>query len=348
MERRPIYFQSEGETLAGDLVVPDGDGPFPAVLVLMGFGNQNRYGDNFQSGKWKKIDTYRLINSRFAEAGIASLCWDKRGVGESTGGDREPGDPPGDRDAHADDKTDLADAEAALHFLAAQPEIDTKKVAVFGWSGGVTVAGLLAARSDIPAAFVLVAGVHRGMPDLLEFLFDWINPYLERVPEAETWIRKMAPYHLNYARHWRGLVAAARRCDDVYEAGEGEDAVLFHLDRTKQALARPIGAEFQHITKPTLVMHGDRDVNVPVEDCYTIVQQISSSGNEDVTLVVVPRAGHGMRINPVDASLEERRLERITPDTPRHPLSGFFVHSMIGWLSDRFHTVPSRRETKLD
>ncbi len=155
MIRRPIYFPSDGERLAGDLILPDGDGPFPAVLVLMGFGNQNRYGDNYQLGRVHKGDTHRLLNERLAKAGIASLCWDKRGVGESTGGDREPGDPPGDREAYANDQTDLADALSALEFLAQQPEIDSKRVAVWGWSGGVANACKLAECTELPAAYVL-------------------------------------------------------------------------------------------------------------------------------------------------------------------------------------------------
>jgi pimeloyl-ACP methyl ester carboxylesterase len=336
MERRPIFFNSEGERLAGDIILPDGVGPFPAALVLMGFGNQNRYGDNYQSGRWRKGDTIPFINERLAQAGIASLCWDKRGVGESTGGDRAPGDPPGDRESYANDQTDLADARSALKFLAQQPEIDPGRVAVWGWSGGVANACKLAECTDLPAAYVLTAGVYRSMPELLEYLFDWINPYLARVPEAETWFKEQAPYHLNYARHWRGLNEAARRGEDVYEAGEGDDFVRYHLARTKQGLANPPAEEFKYIQKPTLVLHGDRDVNVPVEDSYEIVREIERASNQDVTLVVVPRADHGMRINPVDASLEERRLARVNPDRSRDPLSEFFVQSMIGWLSDRF------------
>ncbi len=181
-----------------------------------------------------------------------------------------------------------------------------------------------------------LAGVCGSMSDLLEFLFDWINPYLDRVPEAETWFKEEAPYHLNYAKHWRCLIEAAKRGEDVYEAGEGEDFVRFHLARTKQGLANSPAEEFKFIQKPTLVIHGDRDVNVPVEDCYEIVRKINQAGNEDVTLVVVPRADHGMRINPIDTSLEERRLARVTPDRPRDPLSEFFIHSFIGWLTDRF------------
>jgi pimeloyl-ACP methyl ester carboxylesterase len=274
-----------------------------------------------------------------AKAGIATLCWDKRGVGESTGGDRAPGDPPGERDAHADDLTDVADAASALAFLTQQPEIDPHRIAIWGWSAGVQFTSLLAAQTDLPAAYVLVAGVYRSLPELVEYLFDWINPYLARVPEAEMWIKSRAPYHYKYAKHWHSYVEAAVRGEDVYEAGEGEDVARFYLARMKQGLAYPPAEQFQHIQKPTLVIHGDRDVNVPVEDCYEIARALNDSGNSDVTLVVVPRADHGMRINPVDASIEERRLARITPNASRHPLSEFFVQSVIGWLVDHL-TIP--------
>jgi hypothetical protein len=310
--------------------------------VLFGTGSANRYGHNFWFGKWSKSETYRLLCSRLADAGIAALCWDKRGVGESTGGDRVPGDSPGERDAHANVLTDVADAEAAFHFLRAQPQVDPERVAVYGKSAGVYFASLLAARTDLPAAYVLIAGLYRSLPDLLDYLFEWINPYLARVPEAEASIKEVAPYAYARAKYWRGYVEAAERSEaDVYEPEEGKDAARFHPTRLRYELAHPPAEQFRFVQKPTLVLHGDRDVNVPVEDCFEIVRALNEAGNENVTLVVVPGADHGMRIAPTDDDWEMRRLARITRETHQHPLSEFFIQALTGWLVDRLLPGPS-------
>jgi dipeptidyl aminopeptidase/acylaminoacyl peptidase len=340
MERRPIYFNSEEERLAGDLISPDGDGPFPAMVVLMGYGSQNRYGHSYQAGKWSTGGAFRSFTGRLAEEGFAVLCWDKRGVGESTGGDRAPGDPPGDRESHANILTDVADAESALNYLARQPEIDPQRVAVWGASAGVYFASVLAARTDLPAVYVLVAGTYQGLPELCEYLFDWINHYLACFPEEEAWFKEHARYHLNFARHWRGYIEAAERGDDVYEQGEGENKARYYLARPKYELAHPPAEQFRYIRKPTLVMHGDRDVNVPVEDSYEIVRALREAGNKDVTHIVVPRADHGMRIAPVDDDVETRRLARVRGKRGDHPQSEFYFQSLIGWLTDRLLIVP--------
>jgi dipeptidyl aminopeptidase/acylaminoacyl peptidase len=341
MERRPIFFHSEGEKLAGDLILPDGEGPFPAVLFIAGTGSQTRYADIFMGGRWHRAGSYRLFSDRLAEAGIASLCWDKRGVSESTGGDRAPGDPPGDRDAHANVLTDVADAKAALGFLSDQREIDSRRMAVWGKSAGVYFASLLAARTDLPAAYVFVGGLYRSLPDLCEYVFEWINGYMARNPEAEAWIKEDAPYNYAYAKHWRGYVEAAESGEaDVYEPEEG---TRFYLTRLRYELAHPPAEQFRHVQKPTLVLHGDRDVNVPVEDCYEVVRALNEAGNRDVTLVVVPGADHGLRISPTDDDWETRKLARVRRETDEHPVSEFFIRALTGWLVDRFSAVPSDR-----
>ena len=151
--RREISFKGGAETLAGDLVLPATPGPHPAILTVAGTGPQNRYGDIvLADGTVLPHGRYVHISKRLAEAGIASLYWDKRGVGQSTGGGSKPGEAPGERDSYTSVMTDVDDAESALNFLAARPEIDPRRIAVMGRSAGVYFTCLLAERSDVPAA----------------------------------------------------------------------------------------------------------------------------------------------------------------------------------------------------
>jgi hypothetical protein len=106
--RREISFSSGDEILVGDIVLPANPGPHPAILSVAGTGSQNRYGDVvLAGGKVLPHGRYPWISNRLAQAGIASLYWDKRGVGQSSGGDREPGDPPGERDSYTSVMTDV-------------------------------------------------------------------------------------------------------------------------------------------------------------------------------------------------------------------------------------------------
>jgi dipeptidyl aminopeptidase/acylaminoacyl peptidase len=336
MPRRKIRFHTEGETLVGDLVLPDGEGPCPGMVFVAGTGSQDRHGDVWMDGRWYRHGTFRLISDRLAGEGIASLCWDKRGVGESTGGDRSPGDPPGNRDAHANVLTDVADAMGALHFLRDQPEIDPNRLIVWGKSAGVYFSSLLAARTDLPAAYVFLGGLYRDLPAFCEFLYTRLLDYCARGEKEEAWVKQVAPDFYLFAHHWQAHIEAARQGEEVYEAGEGEAEIRIHLSRIKHEMAHPPAEQFRHVKKPTLVIHGDQDYNVPLEDCFDVVRALKEGGNPDVSVLVVPGADHSMQVAPADTDADTRLREQISKASFRHPMSKVFLDGLAEWLTHRF------------
>lgn len=68
-----VRFQSEGVTLAGTLRLPLAKGAHPAMFLLQGSGDADREAESFYA-------------DYFARQGIATLVYDKRGIG-SSGGD---------------------------------------------------------------------------------------------------------------------------------------------------------------------------------------------------------------------------------------------------------------------
>ena len=70
-----IVFQSGHFKVVGELRLPEGSDPHPAVVFVHGDGPNNR-----TSGV-----TYPPIMERMLRAGYATLAWDKPGTGESTG-----------------------------------------------------------------------------------------------------------------------------------------------------------------------------------------------------------------------------------------------------------------------
>ncbi len=334
--RRRVSFGSGAETLAGDLVLPASPGPHPAILAVAGTGPQNRYGDIVQEdGTVLPHGRYVEISSRLAQAGIASMYWDKRGVGQSTGGGRQPGDPPGERDSYTSVMTDVQDAESALRYLIAQPEIDPDCVAVMGRSAGVYFTCLLAARSDLAAAYILTGGLHMGIDEFMELIYERVLAYTARGSEEKEWAKANLPDFYNSARHWREILAAANRGDDVYERVEDDVVIRQHLTRLKQELEYPLYDQFRYLNKPVLICHGDQDVNVPVGEAYKIDQTLQDAGRTDVTLVIIPGADHSMRVAPPTSDDETRFREKFDRQH-KHPFSEFFLHALIGWTLDQF------------
>jgi dienelactone hydrolase len=134
-----VRFASVGATLAGTLTLPPGPGPHPAVAFVQGSGPTPRA---------YLPDLHALLVGN----GVAVLAYDKRGVAQSGG------DFPGER-ATADTVDVLGrDAEAAVRFLASQPEIDGARVGLAGHSQAGWIMPLAATRLTAVRFLVDFAG----------------------------------------------------------------------------------------------------------------------------------------------------------------------------------------------
>jgi fermentation-respiration switch protein FrsA (DUF1100 family) len=113
--------------IAWSLFLPDGDGPWPAVIVLHGAGSR----------KENHADYARTAVAH----GLAALTFDNRGHGETEG-------PLGDGVVN--------DLRALAAWLAARPEIDGGRIGVRGSSMGGLLAIHAAAGSEDVAAAVAI------------------------------------------------------------------------------------------------------------------------------------------------------------------------------------------------
>ncbi|HEY5626269.1 MAG TPA: alpha/beta fold hydrolase [Dehalococcoidia bacterium] len=121
-------------TLEGLLHLPDGDGPFPGIVVCH---PHPQYGG----------DMYNNVVGALVRAalngGFAALRFNFRGVGESEG-------------THAAGQAEPDDVKAAFSFLDEQPEVDSGRVALAGYSFGAMMA-LLASPDVSPVGLALVS-----------------------------------------------------------------------------------------------------------------------------------------------------------------------------------------------
>ncbi|MEV4093618.1 alpha/beta hydrolase [Streptosporangium saharense] len=130
-----VEFGADGITLVGDLRVPDGRGPRPALVL---------------SGPF--TGTRGQVAGRYAEgltgAGYVTLAFDHRNWGESGGVPR----------GHEDPQGKLRDLRAAVSLLRARPEVDGGRIGAVGVGLGAGHALRFAALDPRIGAFVGVAG----------------------------------------------------------------------------------------------------------------------------------------------------------------------------------------------
>lgn len=133
--------EKEGNTLTGTLTIPKGKGPFPAMVLVSGSGQQNRDGELMNHRPFWVIADY------CARHGIAVLRYDDRGMGGSTG------------EVESATSMDFSyDAEAAFDFLRKQKHIDASRVGILGHSEGGIINFMVSARRPEVAFLVSLAG----------------------------------------------------------------------------------------------------------------------------------------------------------------------------------------------
>lgn len=153
-ERRSADVSLETATgvLSGTLLLPDGAPPYPVVLFIAGSGRTDRDGNS--EGASGKSDCLRLLAEGLAREGIASLRYDKRGVGRSKAARVSP--------PRFEILTD--DAAGWVSLLGRDARFNT--VGVIGHSEGALIGTLASARGV--RALVALAGAGRNLEEVLE------------------------------------------------------------------------------------------------------------------------------------------------------------------------------------
>lgn len=139
-ETRHLEISFENRTqnlgLGGLLFVPEGDGPFPAAVVIHGSGTSRR--DN----GW-----YLTLTKHLQDNGTVVLLPDKRGSEKSKGNWR------------TSSFEDLAtDAHAAIEYLRTQELVSLSGIGLIGMSQGGWIAPLVASQEDDLAFLVSMVG----------------------------------------------------------------------------------------------------------------------------------------------------------------------------------------------
>ena len=134
-----VEIAQEGSVLKAELFRPNGAGPFPAVIGLHGCEGLHR-----RSGL---ANRYRDWAQHLTKAGFVVLFPDSygsRGLGAQCAA-RHP--------AVRSDHERVADANAARHWLQAQPYVKPDHVALVGWAtGGISALWTVRRHAAIPKA----------------------------------------------------------------------------------------------------------------------------------------------------------------------------------------------------
>lgn len=284
-EEKQVIYTANADTIGASLFLPQGEGPFPAVLMARGAANMDR------SISFTEAEI-------FSSYGIAVLIYDNYGTGESNGNPRTK---------------DFADKQELVlhlfHHLQKHEKIDADQIGLMGGSQGARIAAMAASKASKPAFLILRAHPMETRKDQQLYA---IGAYLRQNNVTEEKIVQVLHLWEQYFD-----LAHQKKTDPEYVAAvaamrAANPGLMLPAAPANQAPAYAWPADIYNATKdylstitcPVLSEHGAEDDRVPpMKSIHFLREGLSKGGNEQLTVLLYPNANHsfmmtGFRIAP--------------------------------------------------
>ncbi|MFI5691380.1 alpha/beta hydrolase family protein [Kribbella sp. NPDC051586] len=283
MTAHEVSWELDGITMYGTLVRPDGAGPFPAVVLVAGSGPTDRdWCSPLLAGS---NGSGRLLADALAEAGIASLRYDKRASGPHAAENVPQLIGKLSMQSHLDELV------AAVATLAAQEYVDASRIVGLGNSEG-TLHVLHYAITPQDVAFAgLVLAAPPGRPPR-DILLAQLALQATQLPNGDE------------------LMDLVRAATDRYEAGRPMEADPQLPEQVRMVLASfetpanlPLARELwseaatrslSEVKIPTLVLIGAHDLQVDLHADGEPLQA-AAAGMPNISFAFPPNANHVLK-----------------------------------------------------
>lgn len=284
-------------TLAGTYTSPDSTEPHPAALILAGSGPLDRDGNASRIPLNVSRDLARML----AAHGWASLRFDKRGVGASSGDYLRAGF-----------YDEIDDAAAALAWLVSRPNVST--VVVIGHSVGATIASELAVRQESVDGIVLLSVTAQTGESTLTWQAAQIAPTLPA--PARTLLRLM---RTDVLRQQRKAIDRIMRTDGDVQRIQGAKVNTRWM---REFITYDPTPTLRRISVPVLAMTGSKDVQVDPADVHAVAGLAP-----DVEAHVLDDVDHILRHEPREVSNVRRYRKQAA-----QPMDATVERLLLDWL----------------
>jgi len=289
-------------SLPGTLTVPQGQGPFPALVLVHGSGPQDR-DETIGPNK-----PFRDLAWGLASQGIAVLRYEKR--------TRQHAEAmiPLKNEITVNEET-VADAAAAVALLSNTPGIDKKGIFVLGHSLGGMLIPRIAPNTEQASGYIIMAGATRPLEDLIYDQVRYVFALDNHLTEDErTQLEQLAGQVRLVKSNKLSPDTPSESLPLTIPAG-------YWLDLKSYKPAH----EASRIKKRLLILRGERDYQVTEEDYQGWQEALTKKNNVDFRLyptlnhLFMPGQGKG---NPSEY------------DRPGH-VSETVVNDIAEWIKKR-------------
>lgn len=286
-----VFIESGGFNLAAQIYKPKGAGPFPAVVMVHGSKNHT-------------MDFYTEYSQYFAQNGIVTVNYDKRGHGLSGG------------DLWTSTFEDLAgDVVAVTEYLQQLPYVDPDRVGLWADSQGGWI--ILLADNLSPDIAFMINKSGPAMPPLEQIYYDYEYNYMRPVgtpepviDELKIWYKNVFDY-LTRSRSdslWQEIKTVIDKYESTPFLKAGFDEYYLSIlgppdsiPPRDEIILDPSGRDYdfdpipfyRRLSTPTLVLYGEAD---PLVDTKKCIERLKSIDNLNIQLKVYEGADHGIRV----------------------------------------------------
>ncbi len=292
-------------TIGGTLTLPQGNGKYPAVIMITGSGKQDRDETIFAHKPFMVIADYLTRN------GIAVLRVDDRGMGKSTG------------DFSKSTGEDFAsDVRAGIEYLKSRNEIDKTKIGLIGHSEGGIIAPMIASQSNNVAFIVLMAGPGANLFDVIKMqqaLLLKMNGASEEEIRMDTIrdseIQKIIINAKNDVEAKEKITTLLLK--DSIEGEEANGSINFYVNPWMKYYATysPVDA-LKKVKCPVLAINGGNDMQVsPKQNIPVIESALKAGGNKNYKTIEIPGLNHLFQHSETGSPYEYAKIEEtISPE----------------------------------
>ena len=284
-----ILGQGTAYPLKGMLTLPEGKGPFPAVVLVHGSGSSN------MDEKVGKLTPFKDIALGLAQRGIASVRYNKRSFAHGLKMLRA-------RTPITVREEVIEDALLAAAMLRADSRIDPARVFLAGHSMGAMLAPRIECEGGDFRGLVLLAGSPRRLEEIL------VDQTEEILAGMSGFARKIMQKQLvKLQKSFEGLYELTDEQAKQKKMGGGTTLYYF------KEMGQPTVADWLAQThKPMLIVQGEKDVQVKANLDFVRYQKMLGD-RENVTFKPYPGLNHAFvtaRFDSIAKAKKEFATER--------------------------------------
>lgn len=262
VSEEPIVLKTKTGDIFGSLKAPNSKTPVPIAIIIAGSGPTDRNGNS----QLTQNDAYKMLSDELFYSGIATLCFDKRGIAASKSSMKE--------ESNIRFENYIEDVKGWINLLSNDKRFSN--IIIIGHSEGSLI-GMIAAKNNPKVTkYISIAGM--GVPfDVI--LKEQLEKQLTGQPQAT-----------------KNLIFSYL---DKLKQGE----TISNIPPTLNALFRPSvqpymisvmkynpQEEIAKLTIPTLIIQGTTDIQVPIEHANLL-----SVANPKAQKVIIENMNHVLK-----------------------------------------------------